>query len=240
MIRGLIASSVWTLAGATVASALFWAFLNTPESTVFTLALSAVLALAIYAVLAMTVAGAVGGWHDGWRRLPVGPAARGVVACLPAVLLVLAIWWVVGRWLTWLAAHNGEISAWFIATLDWADVQPLLRGVEVASQWLRWVVVPFAALVWLGDALAGTWLPSRRSASPIRLAAVTAIAAATVWAPLASLVYWKPAGLPPTWVEPVFAVAKFAAIAGVAAIGWSLIARLAAPAAPAAPAPDGT
>ncbi len=238
--RGLLVSSVWTLAGAAVAAALFWGFLNTPESTVFTLALSAVLVLAMYAVLAATVAGALTGWQDGWRALPMAAAARGVVTCLPAVVVVLAMWWVVGQWLSWLTAHSGEISAWFIATLNWADVQPLLRGVEGASQWLRWVVVPFAALVWLGDALAGNWRPSRRSASPVRLALVTAIAAATVWAPLTYLIYWKPPGLPPTWVEPVFAVAKFAAMAFLGAMGWSLITRLAAPAAPAARAPDGT
>lgn len=227
--RALAVSTAWLLAGAGVAAVLFWGFLNTPESTGFMLAISAALAVALYVVLAVTLAGGLLGWQRGWRGVPLGGALRGVVLCVPALLLVLGTWWGVERWLAWLASHQGAISAWFIATLDWPDVRPLLRATEIGSNTLRWAVVPFAALVWVADALAGEWRPVRswRVGTLARVAVAGAIAAATVWAPLTYGLYWRPRGLPPTWVEVPVAAAKFAGMALLAAIGVSLILRLA-------------
>ncbi|MEZ5285396.1 MAG: hypothetical protein R2712_11445 [Vicinamibacterales bacterium] len=47
MMRALAVSTVSVLAGAAVFAALWWTFLNTPESTVFMLALSVLLVLAM-------------------------------------------------------------------------------------------------------------------------------------------------------------------------------------------------
>jgi len=33
---------------------------------------------------------------------------------------VLGTWWLRGD--AWVTAHSGEVSAWFIARFDWADV----------------------------------------------------------------------------------------------------------------------
>jgi len=236
MMRPLVLSVAWTLSGAALGAALFWAFLNTPESTIFTLGVSLILMIAMAAVTGATTTGVMAGWAGRWQQPIWRGAITGVPAFLPPAILVVVAWWIVGRGLAWLAAHDGEISAWFIATLDWSDVRPLLTGTRLALEWVRGILVPFAALVWLGHLLAHGWHPLLdraslvRALSPWRLAAVTAIAVATIWAPLTYATYWTPRGLPPTWVEPAVAIVKFSAMALLAAIGLSLITRLAAPA----------
>jgi len=246
MIRGLVLSVIWLLAGAGVAGGLFWTFLNTPESTVFTLAASGILALLIYVATGAALGAVLGGWSAGWTgtsRRYIGASVRAMVLPLMAVL---AGWWLVGRALGWLAGHEGEIGAWFITTLDWSDVRPLLNGVRVLGEWIRRVLVPFAAIAWLGQLVVFGWRPLldgatwRRGLSPVRLALVTGVAMATIWAPLTYGLYWMPRGLPPTWVEPAVAVAKFALMALLGAIGLSLIARLAVDVAPGTSAPRST
>jgi hypothetical protein len=236
--RRLVISASWILAGAAGGSLLFWAFLNTPESTIATLAASLLLVVAMYTVAAVSISGALWTWTGDARAARRPPIATGLLALLPPLALALAGWWVVGRGQGWLAAHAGEISAWFIATLDWSDVRPLVEGVRAAGEALRVLVVPFLGLVWLARVLARGWRPlfdrsvAAHALSPWRLAMVAAVAAATLWAPLYYGVYWRPAGLPPPppfWIEPAFAVVKFAAIATVGAFGLSVIARLAAP-----------
>jgi hypothetical protein len=234
MIGRLAATTAWMLAGTTAFAAAFWAFLNTPESTVFTLALSLVLLAMMYAVVALSWSGALVGWSHGWSAGTARRALGGIARFLPPALMVAAVWWMVGLGLDWLTAHSGEISAWFIASFNWSDVRWLLRGVGYFGEWLRQLVVPFAALVWLGHLLTNGWRPLFDRAcltyalSPMRLLLATLIAGATLFLPLRYGVYWVPQGLPANWVEPAFALLKFGAIALVGAIGASLIARLAA------------
>jgi hypothetical protein len=232
--RSLVISMSWILGGSAVAAALYWAFLNTPESTVFTLALSAMLALALIAVAGATVGAALTGWSAGWPRLVPGRLVRATVAFVPALLVSAVVWMAIGRALGWLTAHGGEISAWFIATLGWSDVRPLLNAARILGDWLRGVAVPFAALVCVGAVIVDAgrpftpyaWLP--RARLPLRLLLVTAVAALTLWAPFTYGLYWMPRGLPPTWLEPAVALVKFGILALVGALGLSLIARLAA------------
>ena len=224
--RSLAASVAWILGGLAAGAALFWAFLNMPESTIVTLSASLLLVLAMYA--------AETGELTAWRP----PVARTVVALLPALAVVLTGWWLVGRAQDWMAAYSGEISGWFIATLNWADIRPLLTGLFIAGDWLRFLVVPFLALVWLARVLARGWRPIvdrttvAHALSPWRLALVTAVAALTLWVPMTYATYWRPRGLPPPppfWIEPAFAIVKFTVMALVAAVGLGVIARLAAP-----------
>jgi hypothetical protein len=159
---------------------------------------------------------------------------RGVLACLPALLVALAGWFAVGNALDRLTDRSGEISAWFLSALDWQDVRPLIRATALFGEWLRRIVFPFAALVLVGHAIAGgwrsaapyAWLP--RAPAPLRLLLVTLVAAVSLWVPVAYGLYWMPRGLPPTWIEPAVAVLKLALMAVVGAIGLSLIIRLAA------------
>lgn len=233
MIARLAFSTAWILAGAAAFAAALWAFLNTPESTVFTLALSLLLVLVMYGVMALTWSGALIGWANGWSGATARRSLAGLSRFLLPLLVASLAWWLVGRGLAWITAHAGEISAWFIATLDWADVRWLLSGVSYAGEWVRWLAIPFAALVWLGHLLSRGWQPLFDRAclthafSPLRLVLATLVAGATIDAPLRYGVYWVPQGLPATWVEPAFAAAKFGGMTLIGAIGASLITRLA-------------
>lgn len=233
--KALAICTAWILAGLAVTGGLFWTFINTPESTVWTLAASAMLLLAMYCVISLTWSGALLGWSRGWSGPALGRATRGIAAFLPPLLLVGAAWWLVGIALAWVNAHAGEIGAWFIVNLGWADVRPLLSAVNYAGNWLRMVVVPFAALVWLGVLLDRGWRPlldrasMRRAFSPRGLFIATVVCLATIILPLSYLTYWMPRGLPVSWVEPAFAAVKFGVMGVVAAVGLSVIASVAAP-----------
>ena len=134
------------LAGRRPCRALYWAFLNTPESTVFMLALSLLLVDRAWPWC----------WRDRQRRAgSAGPAAGRAVRCdaplggvpafVPVALFVLAVWWAVGpRPRLARRARSGEISAWFIATFNWSDVRPLIARRALCGDWLRIVVAPFA------------------------------------------------------------------------------------------------
>lgn len=231
--RGLALSTIWILAGTALAGALFWAFLNTPESTLVTLVLSLILVVSTIAVLAVTIGGALAGWSSGRAMISRDTLLRAVVAFVPALLVTASGWFAVGHALEWLTATSGEISAWFLATFGWQDIRPLLRGLALVGEWFRWVVVPFASLVWLGHAIAGRWQPKAdyawlpRTAGPLRLLLVTFVAWLTLWLPTAYGLYWMPQGLPQTWIEPAIAALKLATMAVVGAAGLSLIIRLA-------------
>ena len=139
-------------------AALYWAFINTPESTIFMLALSLLLVIGMAVVRASpgaerSTAGRAAGRAARcgalWRRTGVR-ARRAVRAC-----------GVVDRRARSRLARRAQrqIGAWFIVTFNWSDVRPLLHGAHYAGEWLRVVVAPFAGLVWLGDVLSRGWRP---------------------------------------------------------------------------------
>lgn len=233
MTRAVITASAWLLAGGAACAALFWTLLETPESTIFTLAASALLALLIYVIAALTWSRVLLGWARDWSPVSGRTVLAGVGVCLPALVMAALTWWLVGSALAWMDAHSGEISAWFIATLNWSDVTPALQAVRYLGDWLRVVVVPFLALSWCAELLRRGWSPVfdagpvRHALSPLRLLTATAVAVLLLWAPLHYGLYWMPAGLPPTWVEPAVAAAKLGLMAVAAAVGLALIARLA-------------
>lgn len=241
MTRGLLRSMAWSLAGAGVGAGLFWGFLNTPESNVLMLGLSLLLAMAFAWTVGTTTVVVLEGWAKGWTAADLRGSVRRLPGFVAAVLIAAGVWWAVGVGQQWLVARSGEISAWFIATFDWSDVRPLIEGLRLAGDWVRMVVVPFTALTWLARVITTGWPRSiegalfRHALAPWRLVLVTAVAGLTLWAPLTYGVYWRPpyATVPPAWVEPTIALAKFVLLTVVAAAGLGVIARLAAPAAPA-------
>jgi hypothetical protein len=199
----------------------YWAFLNTPESTIWTLMLSAALAIVSLTLLAITVNGAIAAWSNGVSRDTLRRALARIPAIVPAALIVVMAWWLAGSVTGWVSAHSGEISAWFIARLGWSDVSALFTGIEWAGWWIRWILTPMIALSLMAGAL-------RRGVSPLRLALATVWFLLLVAAPWVYFAPWKPAGLPPTTVEPLFIAAKLAVAAIVMAIGAALMIREAA------------
>jgi hypothetical protein len=222
-------AAVWLIAGQVLFGGLYWAFLNTPESNTTMLSASVLLLVVMTLVAGVTIGGAI----LSAASSRVGRALTGapwiVVAAIPAVLL----WWIVTRADAWIAAHSGEIAAWFIASLGWADVSWLMRALEWISLWLRAVVAPllmlslFAALLvdgaralrglgWIGRALRLTTL------------IVSTIAIALLVLLPMQAAYWQMPGLPPTWVEPALAGLRLLLIGLVMTLGWAIVVAMVA------------
>jgi hypothetical protein len=236
--RTLAGTTFVMLAGATVTGAIYWGLLNTPESTVWMLALSVILAAVAAAVAALTIGVVLLAWSgQAWSRALAVRAARGLPACVPPVLLVALVWWLVLHGTAWVDAHSGEISAWFIARFGWSDVHWLFTTAAWIAWWLQWVVAPFVALVWWRSILVAGWRPTGallpEALRPARVLVATALVLVLVWMPWTQLVPWRPRALAPGTMELVFVAAKLGVVALLSAIGWSLVARTAATAPPA-------
>ena len=219
--RRLAEVTAWILAWGALTGAAYWAFLNTPESTIWALTLSAALAIVSLALLAITVTGAIAAWSSGLSRNTVRRAITRMPAIVPAALIVVLAWWLVGRITGWVAAHSGEISAWFIARLGWSDISALFTAFDWAAWWVRWILVPMVALATAAGAV-------RRRVTLLRLAMATNWFLLLVAAPWVYIAPWRPAALPPNSVEPVFIAVKLAATALLMAAGLALITREAA------------
>ena len=238
MTRTLAGTTAVMLGGAMVSGALYWGLLNTPESTVWMLALSVVLIAMFTVVTALTIGVVLLAWSgQAWSPALVVRAARGLPACVPPVLLVALAWWLVLLGTAWVDAHSGEISAWFIARFGWSDVQWLFATLAWVAWWLQWVLAPFAALVWWRSMLVGGWRPTgalvREALRPAGVLVATAIVLVLVWVPWTQLVPWRPRSVTPGSMELVFVAVKLGVVALLSAIGWSLVARTAANAPPA-------
>jgi hypothetical protein len=236
--RTLAGTTVVMMGGAMVSGALYWGLLNTPESTVWMLALSVVLAAMFAVVTALTIGVVLLAWSgQTWSPALVARAARGLPACVPPVLLVALAWWLVLRGTAWVDAHSGEISAWFIARFGWSDVRWLFATVGWIAWWVQWVLAPFAALVWWRSILVGGWRPTgalvREALRPAGVLVATAIVLVLVWAPWTQLVPWRPRSVAPGSMELVFVAVKLGLVALLSATGCSLVARTAATAPPA-------
>lgn len=92
----LVTVTLWILVGAALTGGVYWSFLITPESTIWSLAASALLLMTAAFVLALTVSGAMVGWQQGVSSSHVRAAAAGVPGIVPAALLGGLIWWLAG------------------------------------------------------------------------------------------------------------------------------------------------
>jgi hypothetical protein len=246
VIRTLAMVTLTLLVGAAVAGAAYWGFLSTPESTAWTLGLSALLVVVtlVVAVAAINVAMLL------WGRdtppaadAPVGAASttgalvrralRGAPACIPALVVLGAAWWLTSTVDTWVQVHSGEISAWFIATMGWSDMRWMFTAAGWALTWVIAVLAPLAGLVWWNAALRGQWRPSRavvrRAVNLKALALATAAVGLLVWVPWTYLTPWRPRGLPAGGTtELAFVAVKLGLSAVLMATGAALVTRAAA------------
>lgn len=237
----LMGVTVWLLIGATLAGGAYWGFLNTPESSVPALLLSAFLALVTLVLVAITVNGASLLWSRGWAAGVVGPAIGKVPAFLVAAIVTGGLYWLVGRGTAWVEQNSGEINAWFIAQFGWADASAVFRTATWGGRWLQWVIAPLLGLSLLGSMVSGEWSSTRgrwlrRSLSPLRIVMATVWVGVFIVLPWIYLVPWRPKGLPPTSTELAFVIAKLGTVAVLAAIGVALVTKAAMP----PPAPPAT
>jgi hypothetical protein len=221
--------ALWLFAGHAALGGLYWGFLNVPESNVLMLIVSALLAL-----LLVIGAGIVETTGLLWLRADstFRAALKRSVRALPAFLAALALWlvvrWICHRLLRYHDAHSGELDAWFIATFDWTRITWFHHTIDWLLHIVQFVVGTSLAVTLLATAAAGAiadavhprWM--RRAISPLQLAIIAVAFYGLIFLPWQA-VYWRPASLPASAAEVVFALAKLTILALVMHIGWSLI-----------------
>ncbi len=224
MIRRTLAISTILCAGSVTAGALYWLFLSTPESNVLMLLASLVLALALVIVMAVTVNAAVLRARGASIRTAVAAGSRGTGWFLLAVLPSLFAWWAIGKGDDWITRHQGEINAWFIAQLDWADITRLLQTELWVSRWLRWAVLPVVSVSLLAALLThetprSSWV---RRAAHWRTLVVATLVFVLLFALPWQLTSWRPQ-LPPTWVEPATAALRLGLVFLLGLVGAAVM-----------------
>jgi len=225
----LALAALWILVGSALTAGVYWGFLITPESTIWALMVSGVLALVALALVGLTASGAIAMWWHGASLTAVRRAVTSVPGVFPAALIVLVIWWLANRAEVWIAMRSGQINAWFIARFGWDDMSWLFTAIGYAVDWVRWVIAALLALSLMAGFAAIGWRALAQAAWLRRALRPRAIAAATLWfggliaLPWIYLVPWRPEGLPPTSIEFAFIVAKLSVSAILFAIGAALV-----------------
>jgi hypothetical protein len=225
----LALATIWILAGSALTAGVYWAFLITPESTIWMLMVSAALALVALALVGLTASGAIAMWWHGASAASLRRAATSIPGVVPAALVVLLVWWLANRAETWVAMRSGQINAWFIARFGWDDMSWLFATIGYVADWFRWVFAALLALSLMAGFVAIGWRALAQAAWFRRALRPRAIAAATLWfgaliaLPWIYLVPWRPASLPPTSIEFAFIVAKLSISAILIAIGAALM-----------------
>ncbi len=222
---------VWILAGVAISGGVYWLFLTTPESTVWALITSAVLAIVALMLAGFTITGAIAILSNGISRATLMRAMRAIPSIVPALIIVLIIWWMTIRVETWFGMRNGQINAWFIAKFGWDDVSWLFRLIRYTAMWFRWIVASMLALsLMTGFVIVGAraiaqfaWL--RRALRPRALVLSTLVFIVLIALPWKYLVPWRPAGLPATSIEMAFIATKLSVAAVMAAIAIAVMIR---------------
>lgn len=231
MIRTLARVVGWLASGGALLGGCYWLFLNTPESNALMLTASAVLILLMIATAAITINGALllaaGTNVRSALRRAIAGIPWFVIAAVPLVL----VWIVALRADSWIAEHNGEISAWFIARFGWSNIDALFTTQTWLSRWIRWVAAPLACFCLLAAMLEGgvravapaAWI---RRAWHWRTLALATLVFFVLFAGPWRLTMWRP-DLSPTWMEPVVVGLRLATVALLGLIGSALLISLA-------------
>lgn len=231
MIRRVLVIVSWLLAGHTLLAAGYWGLLNVPESSVWMLALSALLCLVLIVGAGWIDMTAAFAWLPG---VPLRHACRRGAAAVPGFVLGLvvyaAIWWAVDATREWTGVRSGEIDAWLMMRMASPNAAWVHRAIAIALAILRDIVglsvaVSLAIFVGAGgvrELARARWVRaafSRRQVATIALAVVLLIAI-----PLRAI-YWRPASLPASGVEVAFVSVKLLVIAVLITLGWAYVLR---------------
>jgi hypothetical protein len=235
MIRRLAAITLWWLLGSVVGAALFWALLQVPESSVWMLGLSVVLAVLACAVVMWTIGGALLAWQP---TVVPGQAFRGGrrawLAVLCGALILFLVWMLTAHATAWHLRHAGELDAWIIARSGKSDTAWLHRTIEWTIWVLRWglgLTLAASLAAWMaadGVRAIGRLRWVTTALHPKRWLTVALIVGLLIQLPLQHA-FWRPASLGIN-VEPLFVAVKLGVIAVLAAIGCVLVLWIATPA----------
>ena len=226
-----LASVGCLIVGHTAAGGLFWAFVNVPESNVAMLALSVLVAVVLLLALSWTETAALLAWD---RNVTLGRAARrgllGVTPFVAGALVFWLVWWLTARADAWHTTYAGEIDAWWMAKTASARTGWIHSGVAILLWLIRYLIgVSLAVAALSAGALRGGralvaigWI--RRGLSLQQLGPIGLSIVVLILLPLKAI-DWRPESVPPNALELAFVIAKLAAIAVVANIGWALVLR---------------
>ena len=226
----LALASLWILAGSALTAAVYWTFLITPESTIWTVAASALLAAAALLMAGFTASGAIAVLTRGPSMASMRDALRAITSAIPAALILFVLWWLTTQAEGWVTMRSGQINAFFIARFGWADVTWLFTAMHRMAQWGRWVVGALLALSLIAGFMAIGWPALAQAAWLRRALRPRALLVGTFWfvlliaLPWMYLVPWRPKQIPGSSMELAFIVAKLSIAALLCAIGAALIA----------------
>jgi hypothetical protein len=224
----------WLAAGHILIVGLAMWLLQVPESNAWMLALSLVIVMAVILLTGVVEHTAVlAAPGDVAFSAAVGRAVRGAWLIVYPLVVVGAFWWAGDAVQSWLNRHAGELDASLIATFGWTRSSGLHTALAWTVSFLRWGV-GISLAVSLMTALAGAGLRAMfgrawlgRALSWKQLLVVSAALWLGLWLPWQA-VYWRPASLPPTWVQPAFAVLKLSVLFLMANAAWAVIVKTAA------------
>lgn len=228
MTARLASIAAWLLAGHGLWVALFWGLLQVPESSVWMLALSAVLAIVLVVLAAVLQSGASSAWQIDRAVVPaLVSGSRRADAAILAALVFGALWWATEALLTWHAGVAGQIDAAYIARTGRSQTQWIHATFFWLVMFLRWTVGLTLAVSLLASAVAGGRAVLRSGAWVRSAIAPRSWLAVTFWFVLLvaipwHLVDWRPRLLS-LGAEPWFVGAKLALVAVAMAVGWALV-----------------
>lgn len=223
----------WLVVGHAVVGGLYWLLLQVPESNAWMLLASALVVLAaVFLFGVIESVAALGLTSDTPMKTAVRLGLRRAWLVIFPVAVAGCIWLVTGSASEWLTGNAGRIDAWLIAKTGWTRTSGLHSALDWVVTFVRYGVgaslgaALLAALVSRGlPGLGSDWW--RKGLSWKRLVAVSLALLAGFWLPWQA-VYWRPASLPSTWIEPAFAAVKLGVLYAVANVAWALVLRRAA------------
>ena len=222
----------WLCGGHGVLGGLYWLLLQIPESSVWMLAASCLVVSAavwLTGVIEMTALLALPA--DGPMRLAFGTALRRAWMIVFPLGVFAALWWATGEAAAWHARYSGQVDAEIIARTGWTRTAGLHAAVGWLLAFLRWAAgLSLAAALTASLAKEGVeGLRPRWMRHGLHWKALFATAVAIilgVWLPW-QVVFWRPEALPPTWVQPAFAVLKLLLIYVAGNLAWAMVLRTA-------------
>ncbi len=219
----------WIALGHVAIGGLYWALLQVPESNVFMLALSVIVALLLILSAAIVEIGGLSLW-TGSIRDALARAVRRAAWIAPAAVLFLVVWQVLSTIHGSYQSHATELDAWLLLKAGWTRTAWIHRTVA----WVFWFLS-----YGVGLSLALSLLARTCSEGPQALARLAWLRQGLWWRQVLVItvavligmvlpwqyVYWRPRRLPASWVEPAFLAAKLFVLYLTASLAWTIVLR---------------